>query len=281
MFEAFGPDPDMQIYGRGLRRRIPSMLDGDPRRIRMVYSLLFSLPGTPVLFYGEEIGMGELRPRAGTPSGPPCSGPTAATAGSPTPPSRLWPTVQGGFGPEHVSVAAQRQDPDSLLRFMTLLDAALPGGARAGLGDVHGARSAPSGGARPHGEHRRPRHDRAPQPRARGLPGAVAGRRPARGHAWSTSCATAPWRWTRRGAPRWSSRGTATAGSGSSHSATAGSSETGAQGPNTASVLAPDERRAWGRQRWRSGSRAKKRRRRFRCSCRCRTGTATSCPRRR
>ena len=35
------------------------MLDGDPRRIRMVYSLLFSLPGTPVLFYGEEIGMGE------------------------------------------------------------------------------------------------------------------------------------------------------------------------------------------------------------------------------
>ena len=35
------------------------MLDGDPRRVRMVYSLLFSLPGTPVLFYGEEIGMGE------------------------------------------------------------------------------------------------------------------------------------------------------------------------------------------------------------------------------
>ena len=53
------PDPDMQVYGRGLRRRLPPMLDGDPRRIRMVYSLLFSLPGTPVLFYGEEIGMGE------------------------------------------------------------------------------------------------------------------------------------------------------------------------------------------------------------------------------
>ena len=49
----------MQLYGRGLRRRLPTMLDGDPRRIRMVYSLLFSLPGTPVLFYGEEIGMGE------------------------------------------------------------------------------------------------------------------------------------------------------------------------------------------------------------------------------
>jgi len=59
VFDAFGPDEDMQLYGRGLRRRLPSMLGGDVARIRMVYSLLFSLPGTPVLFYGEEIGMVE------------------------------------------------------------------------------------------------------------------------------------------------------------------------------------------------------------------------------
>ena len=59
VFAAFGPEETMQVYGRGLRRRLPPMLDGDPRRVRMVYSLLFSLPGTPVLFYGEEIGMGE------------------------------------------------------------------------------------------------------------------------------------------------------------------------------------------------------------------------------
>ena len=59
VFAAFGPDEDMQLYGRGLRRRLPSMLGGDERRIRMVYSLLFSLPGTPVLYYGEEIGMVE------------------------------------------------------------------------------------------------------------------------------------------------------------------------------------------------------------------------------
>ena len=59
VFAAFGPEPDMQVYDRGLIRRLPPMLDGDQRRIRMVYSLLFSLPGTPVLFYGEEIGMGE------------------------------------------------------------------------------------------------------------------------------------------------------------------------------------------------------------------------------
>ena len=59
VFDAFGPDPSMQLYGRGLRRRLPSMLGGDQRRIRMVYSLLFTLPGTPVLFYGEEIGLVE------------------------------------------------------------------------------------------------------------------------------------------------------------------------------------------------------------------------------
>ncbi|GGP54174.1 alpha-amylase family protein [Saccharothrix coeruleofusca] len=59
VFAAFGPDPDMQLYGRGLRRRLPAMLGGDLRRVKMVYSLLFSLPGTPVLFYGEEVGMTE------------------------------------------------------------------------------------------------------------------------------------------------------------------------------------------------------------------------------
>lgn len=59
VFDVFGPKPEHQLYGRGLRRRLPAMLDGDQRRIRMVYSLLFTLPGTPVLFYGEEIGLVE------------------------------------------------------------------------------------------------------------------------------------------------------------------------------------------------------------------------------
>ena len=59
VFAAFGPEPELQLYGRGLRRRLPTMLGGDERRMRMLYSLAFSLPGTPVLFYGEEIGMAE------------------------------------------------------------------------------------------------------------------------------------------------------------------------------------------------------------------------------
>ena len=48
----------MQLYGRGIRRRVAPML-GDRRRLELAYSLLFALPGAPVLRYGEEIGMGE------------------------------------------------------------------------------------------------------------------------------------------------------------------------------------------------------------------------------
>jgi trehalose synthase len=124
VFAAFGPEERMQVYGRGLRRRLPPMLDGDPRRIRMVYSLLFSLPGTPVLFYGEEIGMGEdldLEGRLAVRT--PMQWAAGPDGGfSDVPARRLTrPVVTGGFGPEFVNVAAQRRDTDSLLSFMKLL----------------------------------------------------------------------------------------------------------------------------------------------------------------
>ncbi|MGY1603681.1 alpha-amylase family protein [Geodermatophilus sp. SYSU D00815] len=124
VFAAFGPEERMQVYGRGLRRRLPPMLDGDPRRIRMVYSLLFSLPGTPVLFYGEEIGMGENLDAEGRNA---VRTPMQWTSGpnggfSTADPRRLTaPVVTGGFAPEHVNVADQRRDPDSLLSFVKLL----------------------------------------------------------------------------------------------------------------------------------------------------------------
>jgi trehalose synthase len=124
VFAAFGPEERMQVYGRGLVRRLPPMLDGDPRRIRMVYSLLFSLPGTPVLFYGEEIGMGEnleehSRSAVRTPMQ--WTGEDNGGFSTAAPEDLCAPVVTGGFSPEHVNVADQRDDPDSLLNFVRLL----------------------------------------------------------------------------------------------------------------------------------------------------------------
>ena len=127
VFAAFGPEPEMQIYGRGLKRRLPGMLDGDPRRLRMAYSLLFALPGTPTIFYGEELGMGEDLAQEGRMA---VRTPMQWTDGrnggfSAAPPRKLVsPVVQGGYGPEHVNAAQQRRDPDSLWTFMRGLIAA-------------------------------------------------------------------------------------------------------------------------------------------------------------
>ncbi len=124
VFAAFGPDLDMQLYGRGLRRRLPPMLDGDPRRVRMVYSLLFTLPGTPVLFYGEEIGMGEnLAAEGRLAVRTPMQWTSEVNGGFSRAPARklAGPVTEGGYGPEHVNVADQRRDPDSLLAFVQLL----------------------------------------------------------------------------------------------------------------------------------------------------------------
>ena len=59
VFECFGPEEEMQLYKRGIRRRLAPMLNGDRRRIELAYSLMFTLPGTPVMRYGDEIGMGD------------------------------------------------------------------------------------------------------------------------------------------------------------------------------------------------------------------------------
>jgi trehalose synthase len=118
VFAAFGPTDDVQLYGRGIRRRLPTMLGGDQARIRLAYSLLLSLPGTPVLYYGEEIGMGENLAIPGRASvRTPMQWDDGANGGfSTADPRRLRrrpPT--GRFGPATVNVAAQRSDPGSQL----------------------------------------------------------------------------------------------------------------------------------------------------------------------
>jgi trehalose synthase len=120
IFDALGPDQDMQLYGRGLRRRLPPMVDGDQRRIRLLYSLLFALPGTPVLFYGEEIGLGENLEAEGRLAvrvpmqWTPDRGGGFSTADPSTFPQ---PPVEGVFAAEHVNVRDQSRDPGSLLSF--------------------------------------------------------------------------------------------------------------------------------------------------------------------
>jgi trehalose synthase len=123
VFSAFGPDEELQLYGRGLRRRLPTMLGGDQRRIRMVYSLAFSLPGTPVLFYGEEIGMAENLAIEGRYSvRAPMQWSDEPQGGFTTGGEACRPVVEDGpFGFREVNVARQRRDPHALLNWMERL----------------------------------------------------------------------------------------------------------------------------------------------------------------
>lgn len=59
VFKVFAPEENMRIYGRGIRRRIAPMLENNRQWMELVFSLQFSLPGTPILRYGDEIGMGD------------------------------------------------------------------------------------------------------------------------------------------------------------------------------------------------------------------------------
>jgi maltose alpha-D-glucosyltransferase / alpha-amylase len=119
VFAAFGPDRDMQLYERGIRRRLPPMVDGDERRIALMYSLLFTLPGTPVLRYGEEIGMGDdlslpERESVRTPmqwSNEPNAGFSTAKRDQ-----LVRPVINDGpFDYQQINISEQRRDPNSLL----------------------------------------------------------------------------------------------------------------------------------------------------------------------
>ncbi len=139
VFDAFGPDPGMQIFDRGLRRRLPPMLGGDKDRLKMVYSMLYALPGTPVLFYGEEIGMGEnldvpgrLAVRTPMQWAP---GPTGGFSTA-RPRDLILPLPDGEFGPDRVNVAEQLHDPDSLMAWIQRLNRRFRECPTLGMGSV-------------------------------------------------------------------------------------------------------------------------------------------------
>jgi maltose alpha-D-glucosyltransferase/alpha-amylase len=119
VFEAFAPEKRMQLYNRGIRRRLAPMLNNDRRRIELANSLMFTLPGTPVIRYGDEIGMGDdlrlpERYAARTPMQWSSHRHGGFTAGR-----RVLRRLVNDpiYGYRHVNVADQRRDPNSLLNW--------------------------------------------------------------------------------------------------------------------------------------------------------------------
>src|SRR5919202_1292176 len=114
VFAAFAPEENMRIYGQGIRRRVASLLGGDGSRLRMAWSLLMSLPGTPVVLYGDEIGMGEQLSLEGRMSvrTPMQWAPGAAGGFSSAPPQRPVPPPRGGaHAPPRINLPAPRRAP--------------------------------------------------------------------------------------------------------------------------------------------------------------------------
>ena len=122
VFAKFGPEKRMQLYDRGIRRRLAPML-GSRAQLELAYSLLFSLPGTPVLRYGDEIGMGDdlsLQERNAVRTPMPWSnGPQGGFSTSERP---VRPVLdEGPFGFREVNVEAQRREEGSLLNWMAAM----------------------------------------------------------------------------------------------------------------------------------------------------------------
>jgi maltose alpha-D-glucosyltransferase / alpha-amylase len=120
VFAAFGPTKDTQLYDRGIRRRFAPMVDNDRRRIELAYSLLFTLPGTPMIQYGDEIGMGDdlslpERECARTPM----QWSADKNGGFSTARRTVLPVISDPiYGYKRVNVEAQRRDPHSLLNWV-------------------------------------------------------------------------------------------------------------------------------------------------------------------
>jgi maltose alpha-D-glucosyltransferase/alpha-amylase len=117
MWEHFAPEARMRL-NLGIRRRLAPLLNNDRRQILLMNSLLFTLPGAPIIYYGDEIGMGDniwLPDRNGLRT--PMQWNTDLNAGfSEAPAERLFAQVIGDdvYGPNRVNVRDQRNDAGSL-----------------------------------------------------------------------------------------------------------------------------------------------------------------------
>ena len=119
VFDAFGPTRREQLYSRGIRRRLAPMLHNDRRHLELAFSLLFSLPGTPMMQYGDEIGIGDdLRLPERECARTPMQWTADRHGGFSTGRRTVRPVIHDEvYGYERVNVAAQRRDADSLLNW--------------------------------------------------------------------------------------------------------------------------------------------------------------------
>jgi maltose alpha-D-glucosyltransferase/alpha-amylase len=124
MYREYAAEPHMRLYA-GIRRRLAPLVKNSRRRLELLYSLLFSLPGAPVVYYGDEIGMGDnvyLGGRGGVRT--PMQWSAAPNAGfSDVEFARLYapPVLDPVYGYQAVNVEAQRRDPSSLLHWLRRL----------------------------------------------------------------------------------------------------------------------------------------------------------------
>jgi len=118
MYLAYSADTRMRL-NLGIRRRLATLMDNNRRRIELLNSLLFSFPGTPILYYGDEIGMGDniyLGDRNGVRTPMQWSGDRNAGFSRATPAKLYSPVIMDPItGYEAVNVEAQQGDPSSLL----------------------------------------------------------------------------------------------------------------------------------------------------------------------
>ncbi len=121
MYLAYSADPRMRI-NIGIRRRLAPLVDNNRRRIELLNSLLFSFPGTPILYYGDEIGMGDniyLGDRNGVRTPMQWSGDRNAGFSRAVPAKLFSPVIMDPvWGYEAINVEAQQSDPSSLLSWM-------------------------------------------------------------------------------------------------------------------------------------------------------------------
>lgn len=121
MYLAYSADPRMRI-NVGIRRRLAPLMQNNRERIELLNSLLFSFPGTPILYYGDEIGMGDniyLGDRNGVRTPMQWTGDRNGSFSRANPARLYSPVIMDAiYGYEAVNVEAQETDPSSLLNWM-------------------------------------------------------------------------------------------------------------------------------------------------------------------